>query len=263
MAGVRTLMTANETQVDAETGDGVRSDNTDRVEAAEYVDVFAVGAGGHLSTRLPDVLRGVRPAGPVADLGAGTGLGTVTVADCLPDARVYAVERSPGVRAVLLSRITARADLRSRVSVVAGDLFTVDLPDRWGVAVAVHLVCQLSPQQRRRLWRLFAQRLAPGGFALLDRHYGPAGKTVAERLSASVTIGDHVYERWYSAQPVSPEAVLVCTTYRVRRDGRLVDEQQVSRTGWVVSEAEILAEASDAGLACEVVDEDFVRLSHR
>jgi SAM-dependent methyltransferase len=241
----------------------VHSDNTDRVETAGYVDVFAVGAGGHLSTRLPAVLGGSRPSGPVADLGAGTGLGTVAVADCLPDARVYAVEQSPGVRAVLLSRIAARADLRTRVSVVAGDLFTVDLPDRWGVAVAVHLVCQLSPEQRRALWRLFAQRLAPGGFAVLDRHYGPAGEPVAERMSASVTVGDHVYERWYAARPVSPEAVLVRTTYRVRRDGRLVDEQQVSRTGWVVSEAEIIAEASDAGLACEVADEGFVRLSRR
>lgn len=100
----------------------MHSDDTDRVETARYVDVFASGAGGHLSTRLPAVLGGIRPAGPAADLGAGTGLGTVAVADCLPDARVYAVERSPGVRAVLLSRIAARADLRTRVSVVAGDL---------------------------------------------------------------------------------------------------------------------------------------------
>jgi hypothetical protein len=236
----------------------------DGVASAEFSDLFSAVDGGHLSERLPAVLGGARPSHPVVDLGAGTGLCTMVAADHLLGTAVYAVERSRAMRAVLHSRIASRADLRNRVTVVPGDLFTVDLPARWGVALAIHLVCQLPAAQRRDLWRLLGARLSGDAFAVVDRHYGPVGeRPVADRLSSSVVIGDHTYERWYSSVPISADTVLVRTRYRVLRAGELIDEQRVERMAWTVSEGEVIGEASRAGLTCTPFDETFMRLRRR
>ncbi len=62
-------------------------------------------------------LRQAAPGqGPIVDIGAGTGLGTLLVADTVPGGEVIAVEPSPILRAVLLSRLAADDGLRQRVT---------------------------------------------------------------------------------------------------------------------------------------------------
>ncbi|MGH3446762.1 MAG: methyltransferase domain-containing protein, partial [Nocardioidaceae bacterium] len=65
------------------------------------------------------------PDGPVLDIGAGTGLGTVALATALPDREVWAVEPDPTSRAVLHARV-ADAGLMEQVTVFASDLESAD-----------------------------------------------------------------------------------------------------------------------------------------
>jgi predicted O-methyltransferase YrrM len=72
-------------------------------ESAEYVDIMSRDAWRELGPLLAEALEGV--AGPVVDLGAGSGLGTLVIAKALPEAEIIAVEPSSGLRAVLLSKV--------------------------------------------------------------------------------------------------------------------------------------------------------------
>ncbi len=198
---------------------------------------------------------------PVVDLGAGTGLGTVAIAEALPDAAVFAVEMSRAMRTVLLSRLAARPDLRQRVTVVPGDLFSADLPHRWGAAVGVHLVCQLPPERRRSLWTLFADRLAHDAPAILDRHYGADRREAfEEQMTGSIAVGEHEYQRWFAREPAGKDSFRISTRFRVLRDGAVVDEQVTTSTVWAAQEADALAESAAAGLVATPIDDKFVAL---
>src|SRR5919201_4925139 len=96
---------------------------------AEFYDVLAGPRWATLAPALANALAGADPAaGPLLDLGAGTGLSTVALADAVPEATILAVEPSPSLRAVLLSRLAARPDLQRRVTVLPMDLFGAELP---------------------------------------------------------------------------------------------------------------------------------------
>ena len=100
-----------------------------------------------LGRALADALTGADPAaGPMLDFGAGTVLSTIAVADALPEATILAVEPSPSLRALLLSRLAARPDLRSRATVLPTDLFGAELPRRLGGAVAISMLGHCTAQ---------------------------------------------------------------------------------------------------------------------
>lgn len=174
---------------------------------AEYAEIFrASRPEKDLATQVGAVLAGLHPdAEPVVDLGAGTGVGTIGLAGVLPESNVFAVERSRAMRSILLARLALRPDLHERVTVIPHDVFEAELPDRWGAAIAVHLVCQLEPTERRRLWALLATRLDESGVAVIDQHFGLGSTaTVAQRLSAEVRIGENTYQRWFESEPIDP-----------------------------------------------------------
>lgn len=80
---------------------------------AEYFDLLTDGRAEQLRPVLAEVLP-EHPAGPVVDIGAGTGSITRLVADLRPGATIVAVEPSRALRAILRSRLADRPDLRSR-----------------------------------------------------------------------------------------------------------------------------------------------------
>lgn len=97
--------------------------------AAEYLELLMLPAWRELRSALVAVLHDVDPAaGPVLDLGAGTGLGTKVILDTVPGARVLAVEPSPGLRAVLLARLAHDPDRARRVTVQPVDAAGAVLP---------------------------------------------------------------------------------------------------------------------------------------
>jgi 16S rRNA A1518/A1519 N6-dimethyltransferase RsmA/KsgA/DIM1 with predicted DNA glycosylase/AP lyase activity len=65
----------------------------------------------------------VKPS--ILEGGAGTGLITTSLAGWTP-AEIFALEPSPGMRAVLPSRLSSRPELLSRVTVLPGDALSVN-----------------------------------------------------------------------------------------------------------------------------------------
>lgn len=126
----------------------------------------------------------------IADVGTGSGALAVTLARYLPDARVWAVDRSPGALAVA-ARNVARYGLADRVFLVCGDLLA-PLAGRLDLIVAnlpyvprerlAHLdagVRDFEPREAldggpdgldiiRRLLPQAAERLAAPGLLLLE-----------------------------------------------------------------------------------------------
>jgi SAM-dependent methyltransferase len=215
---------------------------------AEFLDLRRIVHGADLKPPLPPL--SFAPDLPLLDLGAGTGISTIALAMSEPASSVYAVEQSRTSRSHLLGRLAGSEDLRRRVTVVAGDVLAVDLPPVWGGALAIHLVCQLSQDERLALWRLLASRLAPGAAAVIDRHYGPSptDEQREESLSESIAVGENEYEYWFAASASRDGFRRVRSTYRLCRGGAVlwshVDEREMA----VVVESDVLAELAEVGL---------------
>lgn len=229
---------------------------------AELYDLLAGSYWAVKGPALVAALDGADPAaGPILDIGAGTGLATVVVAEAFPTATVLAIEPSPSLRAVLHSRLVARADLRERVTVWPTDLAGADVPVRLGGAVAISMLGHLAPTERVGLWSVLAERLAPGAPAVIELQPPARPEIVPATEFARVRLGDLDYEGSGRAEPDGPGSVRWTMTYRVFRSGNLLSERVNVFPGWQTIGAEdVAAEAASAGLTCDVRDQGLVVL---
>lgn len=218
--------------------------------SAEYVDVMIAGAWQSLAPALTGTLRAVKAeAGPVVDLGAGTGRGVAVICAALPgDDPVLAVEPSAAMRAVLLARVHDAPELRSRVTVLAEDAVHTSLPGGLRAVVALNMLGHLPPAERRALWVGAAQRLAPGGALIVNLSPPVRAERVPRTRMASATVGALHYEGWASAEPSGDDEVTWRMEYRVLRDGLALSEVTVDYRWWVASERELAEETCEAGL---------------
>ncbi|MGC9539629.1 class I SAM-dependent methyltransferase [Streptomyces sp. UG1] len=221
--------------------------------AAEFYDLLAGPAWARLGPHLRRALDGADPAnGPLLDLGAGTGLSTEAAADAVPGARVIAIEPSAGMRIALATRLACRPGLAERVTVVAGTLTDVPLPDRLCAAVVLGVVGHLDLGERAALWRSLAARLAPGAPAVVDVLDRTAPPTRAPLRLSTRRVGDLDYESW--SEGADDGWTL---TYRVR-DGETVVREHAVPLPWSGIGIEALAEeAAAAGLQCTALAPDF------
>ena len=229
---------------------------TEYSASAEYLHLLSVPAWTNMQPRLAAALAGVQPdAGPVLELGAGSGLGTDVLLDTL-DNDVLAVEPSASLRGVLLSRLADRGT--DRVTVLPGGATDVPLPDRIAAAVGMHMVGHLAAPDRKRLWAAVAEHLPPGGPVVLNVQPPATAEAVPEFPWMSITVGGLHYEGTGSAQPTGPDSVHWRMRYRTRRDdGTVLAEASAEYAWWTVSAQGLAAELADAGLVAEV-DDDLV-----
>jgi SAM-dependent methyltransferase len=218
--------------------------------SAEYLDLLMAGAWQSLAPALTGLLHQVKAeAGPVVDLGAGTGRGVAAICAALPgDAPLLAVEPSAPMRAVLLARVHDAPELRGRVTVLAEDAAHVSLPDGLRAIVALNMLGHLPPAERRALWATAAQRLAPGGALIVNVSPPVRPERVPRTRMATATVGELHYEGWASAEPSGDDEVTWRMDYRVLRDGLPLSEVTVEYRWWVASESELAEETSEAGL---------------
>ena len=231
--------------------------------SGEFLDPFSHGAWRALREPVVAALAGAAPdAGPVVDLGAGSGLGTRVIAETLPYAHILAVEPSAIQRAALFARLDG---LHDRVTVVAADAESADLPDRLGAVVAINMIGHLDADARRALWRRVADRLAPGAPLVVNLQPPAEPVEVPETEFVTVRVGGHTYVGSGAAQRASPDSVTWRMRYRVRDDaGRPVREASAEYRWHVLSPAGLLAELSAAGFDAAVGSLDVVRavISH-
>jgi hypothetical protein len=208
---------------------------------AEYVAVLIEPAWTGLGPALAAALAGLdTTAGPVVDVGAGSGPGTRAIATALPDAEIIAVEPDRALRTALLARLTTDPDLGGRVTVLGTDLLTADLPSQIGGLAAMNVIGHFSPADRARLWTVLAQRLAPQGRAVLNLYppYRPA--SVPASPMGEVVLGRRRYSGTARAEPAGDDALTWEMTYRVEQDGERVTELD-ARYHWHVFTPEQLA----------------------
>jgi SAM-dependent methyltransferase len=210
---------------------------------AEYVAVLLGPPWRGLGPALAAALADLDPAaGPVVDVGAGTGLGTRVIARTLPAAEIVAVEPDRALRTALLAMVTADDDLRSRVTVEPCDLLTASLPSRLGAVVALNVLGHFSPADRRRLWQLAAERLAPEGVVVVDLFPPQRPEHVAPTPMGDVVVGRHRYTGTARAEPAGDDAVTWEMSYRVTDDRDRVLADFSARQHWHVLDPEQLAE---------------------
>jgi SAM-dependent methyltransferase len=232
------------------------ADYQEYAASGEYLHLLSRPAWTALRPRLATALTGVDPgAGPVLELGAGTGLGTDVLLEIF-EGEVLAVEPSASLRGVLLARLADR-DI-DRVTVFPGGASEVPLPDRIAAVVGMHMAGHLAPPDRKRLWAAVADRLPPGGPVVLNVQPPYAAEAVPEFPWMTVTVGGLRYEGTGSAVPTGPDSVHWQMRYRTRReDGTVLAEASAEYSWWIVTADGLAAELADAGLE-PTVDEDLV-----
>ncbi|MDG4778910.1 class I SAM-dependent methyltransferase [Micromonospora sp. WMMD961] len=232
--------------------------------SGEYLHLLSEPAWQALRTPVTEALRGAVGDAALLDVGAGSGLGTEVLTAAVPGADVVAVEPSPVLRAVLLSRMAARPDLRQRVTVVAADALGVDLPARLGAVLAMNMIGHLDPDGRRTFLRRVAERLAPGAPLVINLQPPTEPVPIPYSTFSTVRVGRHTYEGGGSAEPSGPDTVTWRMRYRVRdADGTPVREDHAAYRWYVTSARVLLAELTDAGLTGEVGPLDVVRAVRR
>ena len=129
-------------------------------------------------------------SGPVLDIGAGSGLNTVFVLERLPEARVYALEPSTAMRALVLTKVAAHPEWFDRVTIRPEAFGAAPLPDAISAAILLGVLGHFSPDERAALFAALAARLPEGGAALTDLQPPCRPARVEPYEIASARIGD-------------------------------------------------------------------------
>ncbi|MFB6786142.1 Gfo/Idh/MocA family oxidoreductase [Streptomyces olivaceus] len=204
---------------------------TARAEHASYTpsaEFFDLVAAEHTATASAPAIAALLAdadlsAGPVVDIGAGTGLVTEAVAKARPDAEIVACEPAVGMRAVLTSRVFSDPDLRSRVTVTADAAPGLDLPDRVGAVLLCGVLGHLDADARALLWRRLTRRLAPGGLVVVELMGFDDPLDLPETRLATATAGRQRYEWSFRGTPddaggAADGVMRLHSTWRVYRE---------------------------------------------
>jgi len=197
-----------------------------------------------LRRSLSSLLAGVRRS--ILEVGAGTGLVTASLADWTP-AEIFALEPSAAMRAVLLSRLSSRPDLLSRVTVLSGDALSVRLDEPAEAVVMINVVYALEPDYRRRLWPVLAAALEPGGLLVFTGHDGgpPAPHPLRELQSRQV--GRHTYTVLTETLGSDGEACRTRYLYRIADGATVLSEEQLTGCSYHPAQDVLRHELAAAG----------------
>ncbi|GHJ43835.1 hypothetical protein Cs7R123_11770 [Catellatospora sp. TT07R-123] len=217
---------------------------------AEFYDLLQ--AAQHRAVTVPLLDRWLgRPVVGVLDVGAGTGLDTVLLAERC-DVTVHAVEPSSTMRAVLLGRLTARADLLARVRVHAREVERLGLAGVADFAWCRNTVSGFDTAGRAAALAAMATALVPGGRLVVQR---PPAVALPDRGDLpSVLVGGDLYSGELTTTPVGDQRVRWRFAYRVSRDGALVRQEDETFEGHVVTPEAFARELAAAGFTVEAED---------
>ena len=219
---------------------------------SQFYDVMAGEQHAGVDAQIAAALDGLDcSGGPIVDIGAGTGLTTRAIATALPDAEILAVEPHPGMRASLMTRVWADADLRRRVSILPMSVFDVPLPATISGAVASAVLVHFDAQEREQLWRLLASRLATGGRVVVEIQ-SPEAVDLPDTRMATFRLGRVDYEGYAKATALAESRQRWRMTYRALLDGVEIDRQVAEFICYSVSASEVVEEATRACFTARV-----------
>lgn len=219
--------------------------------SAEFYELVAERQARSSAPALRAALAGVDPAaGPVLEIGAGTGRITEVLADTLPDTEIVATEPAAEMRAVLTSRVFSSPGLRGRVTVTADSAQQVARAAAPPICAAVvfGVAGHLDRSERVTLWRALAARLPAGGPIVVELMGVATPRVIPPVRLLRERVGEQVYEWWSSAEPCGDGVMRFDTTWRVLAGARLVREVAESHRWHTLTGADLAAES---GLAAE------------
>ncbi|GAA1190243.1 class I SAM-dependent methyltransferase [Prauserella alba] len=216
-------------------------------ESAEFIDLLIAPFWTALRPVLTEALSS-RTATTAVDLGAGSGHGTLLLAETLPGADVVAVEPSAGLRSALLARVHGDERLRRRVTVLPAAFPDVALPGRFAVLIAMNVLGHFDAAGRDRLWSLLAARLDHDGVAVVNLQPPAEPVPVPESVAATAQVGRLTYEGRARAEPTGDGTLTWFMTYRTLDGDTAIDERAVSYAWHLVDETGLRTEVAAHGL---------------
>ncbi|MGW7101913.1 class I SAM-dependent methyltransferase [Streptomyces sp. NPDC054838] len=217
--------------------------------SAEFYDVLHARAYHRHALALAAPAAAARLG--IVEVGAGTGLVTEVLigASTVP---VHAVEPSPAMRTVLLSRLHPPAGGRAadRVTVHACSALELSPVGPADLAVCLRMVPCLPPAERRALWRVLAGLLVTGGLLFLDRPpSGLPGQPVRRGLG-QVRLGIDTYHGMLT-QCAEDGRIRYDYSYLVCRQGRVLRHARESFLLWPLPRQVLGRELAAAGFVLE------------
>ncbi len=196
---------------------------------AEFYDLLATTHWETFGLQLLDLLADVDPAaGPIVDLGAGTGVGLQYLRAAVPDASILAIEPSRAMRAALHTRLHLDADLCRVTTVDPRPWATADLPPQACALVASAALGHLDDADRDRLWRYIAERMPAGAPAVIELLPPERPVSIPHTRYRSLPVGSFVYEGWQQGEPVDERTIAWTMEYRVLDGDTVVAEYSVT-----------------------------------
>ena len=227
---------------------------------AEFYELLATAHWQRTGADLVGWLAGADPAaGPVVDVGAGTGIGLPYLLAAVPDADIHAIEPSRAMRTALHTRLLLDPTLSGRVTVDPRPLKDA-LPERACAVVLSAVLGHLDEIDRYRLWRFAAERTPTGAPVVVEvlPPYRPIEVELVRYAARSV--GRFTYEGWQSGEPAGARTMRWTMIYRVLDGDRVVAEQTVRSTYRCWSPDDLRAEVESFDLtATEHGDAVIVR----
>ncbi|MFT4227878.1 class I SAM-dependent methyltransferase [Micropruina sp.] len=194
----------------------------------------------------------LRPdAGPILDVGAGSGLNTAWVLQNLPGSQVVALEPSPAMRALSLSRIAGHPDWYERVTVRPEDFFAATLPPRLGGAILLGVLGHFDAGERAAVFAELADRLPDGGAALIDLQQPERPEAVPAATMASSRVGELEYRLIGEAIPAGGDRLQWRMTYLGLDGERVLTEETTEHIYHHPAPAVVADEAAAVGLGME------------
>lgn len=198
----------------------------------------------------------LRPdAGPILDVGAGSGLNLEWVLRRRPGARVYALEPSPAMRALALARIAGHPEWFARVTLRPEDFFSATLPEHLGGAILLGVLGHFDPGERAAVLAELARRLPPEGAALIDLQAPERPATIPAAITDVATIGEIDYRLIAEAAPAGGERMRWRMTYLSLEGERVLTEETAEFLYHHPDPDAIRAEASAVGLRPQRLDD--------
>ena len=194
-------------------------------------------------------------AGPVLDVGAGSGLNLAWALDRCPDARVFALEPSPSMRSLALARIAARPEWFGRVTLRPEDFFSATLPGRLGGAILLGVLGHFDPGERAAVLAELADRLPEGAAALIDLQAPERPTSIPAAITDVATIGGVGYRLIAEAEPAGDDRMRWRMTYLSLEGERVLTQETNEHVYHHPDPGTVRAEAGIVGLRAERLDD--------